>query len=52
MLGHATASMTMDLHGQLIDGNLRQAARMVGDTSGTSEPSEEAIENEDGQAPG
>jgi integrase len=31
VLGHATASMTMDLYGHLVDGNLWQAARMVGD---------------------
>ena len=38
VLGHATAAMTMDLYGHLVDGNLWQAARLVGDTSGTSEP--------------
>jgi hypothetical protein len=38
VLGPATAAMTMDLYGQLVDGNLRQAARLVGDTSGTFEP--------------
>lgn len=38
VLGHATAAMTMDLYGHLMDGNLWQAARLVGDTSGTSEP--------------
>ena len=32
--------MTMDLYGHLVDGNLWQAARIVGDISGTSEPSE------------
>ena len=42
VLGHATASMTMDLYGHLVDGNLWQAARIVGDISGTSEPSERA----------
>src|SRR5215475_8225378 len=39
-LGHATAAMTMDLYGHMIDANLWQAARLVGDISGTSEPSE------------
>ena len=39
MLGHATAAMTMDLYGHLVDGNLWQAARLVADTSGTFEPS-------------
>jgi integrase len=37
---HATAAMTMDLYGHMIDANLWQAARLVGDISGTSEPSE------------
>jgi integrase len=40
VLGHATASMTMDLYGHLVDGNLWQAARIVGGISGASEPSE------------
>ena len=31
VLGHATASMTMDLYGHLVDANLWQAARLVGD---------------------
>jgi hypothetical protein len=38
VLGHATAAMTMDLYGHLVDGNLWQAARLVGDISGTFEP--------------
>jgi hypothetical protein len=38
VLGHATAVMTMDLYGYLVDGNLWQAARLIGDTLGTSEP--------------
>ena len=37
VLGHATAAMTMDLYGHLVDGNLWQAARLVGDISGTFE---------------
>ena len=40
MLGHATASMTMDLYGHLVDGNLWQAAQVVGGISGASEPPE------------
>ena len=32
VLGHATAAMTMDLYGHLVDGNLRQAARLVGES--------------------
>jgi len=38
VLGHATASMTVDLYGHLVDANLWQAARLVGDISGTFEP--------------
>jgi len=37
VLGHASASMTMDLYGHLVDGNLWQAARMVGGISGAFE---------------
>jgi hypothetical protein len=39
VLGHATASMTMDLYGHLVDGNLWQAARVIGGISGASDPS-------------
>ena len=35
--------MTMDLYGHMIDANLWQAAQLVGDISGTSEPSERGI---------
>lgn len=35
VLGHASAAMTMDLYGHLIDRNLWQAAGRVGDTMGT-----------------
>jgi integrase len=52
VLGHATAAMTMDLYGHLVDANLWQAARLVGDTSGTSMPSGAALESGDGQGPG
>ena len=52
VLGHATAAMTMDLYGHMVDANLWQAARLVGDISGTLEPPEGAIENEDDQEPG
>jgi integrase len=34
VLGHASASMTMDLYGHLVDANLGQAARLVGDITG------------------
>jgi hypothetical protein len=30
VLGRAAASITMDLYGHLVDGNLRHAARMAG----------------------
>jgi integrase len=45
VLGHATAAMTMDLYGHMIDANLWQAARLVEDISGTSEPFELAVED-------
>jgi hypothetical protein len=47
VLGHATAAMTMDLYGHLVDGNLWQAARLVGDTSGTFEPPGPSDEEDD-----
>jgi integrase len=47
VLGHATAAMTMDLYGHMMDANLWQAARLLGDISGTSEPFGVAIEDED-----
>ncbi|WP_439648816.1 tyrosine-type recombinase/integrase [Kribbella kalugense] len=34
ILGHASAAMTMDLYGHLIDQNLRDAARKIGGTTG------------------
>ena len=43
VLGHATAAMTMDLYGHLVDANLWQAARLVGGTTGASEPFERGI---------
>jgi integrase len=49
VLGHATASMTVDLYGHLADANLWQAARLVGDISGTFEPPGPSDE-EDGKA--
>jgi integrase len=52
VLGHASASMTMDLYGHLVDGNLWQAARIVGDISGTSEPSRDTAEHEADQDQG
>jgi hypothetical protein len=41
------AAMTLDLYGHMIDANLWQAARLVGDISGTFEPFEVAVEDED-----
>ena len=49
VLGHATAAMTMDLYGHLVDDNLWAAARSVGGILGASEPSEQRDEDEDGQ---
>jgi hypothetical protein len=43
VLGHATAAMTMDLYGHLVDANLWEAARRVGGTTGASEPPAESI---------
>ena len=34
VLGHATAAMTMDLHGHMIDRNLWDAAQRLGGTTG------------------
>jgi hypothetical protein len=42
--------MTMDLYGHLVDDNLRHAARLVGDISGTSEPP--GRQDADGDDPG
>ena len=38
--------MTMDLYGHLVDGNLWQAARVVGGISGASEPPRQQDEEE------
>ena len=38
ILGHASAAMTMDLYGHLIDRNLWEAAQRVGGTTGASGP--------------
>ena len=46
VLGHATAAMTMDLYGHLVDACLWQAARLIGGTTGASEAAEEAIRTE------
>ena len=36
ILGHASATMTMDLYGHLVDANLWDSAKRVGDHSGTT----------------
>jgi integrase len=46
ILGHATAAMTMDLYGHLVDASLWQAARLIGGTMGASEPPERRIRTE------
>lgn len=40
VLGHATAAMTMDLYGHMVDANLWQAAQRLGGITGASEPPE------------
>jgi integrase len=47
VLGHATASMTMDLYGHLMDANLWEAARANGGILGASEPVERPDEDAD-----
>ncbi|WP_269457598.1 tyrosine-type recombinase/integrase [Auraticoccus monumenti] len=44
VLGHATASMTMDLYGHLIDRNLWEAAARLGDTAGTRARSAQGLQ--------
>jgi integrase-like protein len=46
VLGHATAAMTMDLYGHLVDASLWQAARLVGGITGASEPPKRRIRTE------
>jgi len=46
VLGHATAAMTMDLYGHLVDASLWQAARLIGGTPGASEPPQGRIRTE------
>ena len=47
VLGHATASMTMDLYGHLVDANLWEAARPIGGILGASAPPEQQGEDAD-----
>jgi hypothetical protein len=51
VLRHATAAMTMDLYSHMVDANLRQAPRLVGDISGKFEPFGGAIEDKGDQTP-
>ena len=48
ILGHASAAMTMDLYGHLIDQNLWDAAEKVGGTTGAPGP----LEAGNAEAPG
>jgi len=45
ILGHASAAMTMDLYGHLIDQNLWTSAKRVGGILGASEPDEDTDED-------
>ena len=47
VLGHATASMTMDLYGHLVDANLWEAARTIGGILGASAPPVQQDEDAD-----
>jgi hypothetical protein len=47
VLGHATASMTMDLYGHLMDANLWEAAQAIGGILGASETPEQQDEDTD-----
>jgi integrase len=47
VLGHATAAMTMDLYGHLVDDNLWEAAQTIGGILGAFEPPEGTDADED-----
>jgi hypothetical protein len=49
VLGHATAAMTMDLYGHMIDRNLWDAAQRLGGTTGALSDDKPDAE---GEAPG
>ncbi|HEY1344678.1 MAG TPA: tyrosine-type recombinase/integrase, partial [Streptosporangiaceae bacterium] len=51
VLGHATAAMTMDLYGHLVDASLWQAARLIGGTTGASERLQGRIRTESEPGP-
>ncbi len=40
LLGHASAAMTMDLYGHLIDHSLWEAAAKIGGTTGAPDPND------------
>ena len=50
VLGHASAAMTMDLYGHLIDRNLWTTAERLGGTLGARRPAQDE-EEEDDSAP-
>jgi len=52
ILGHASAAMTMDLYGHLIDRNLWQAAEIVGGLSGASKAKRAANKAPEDEAQG
>lgn len=47
VLGHATAALTMDLYGHLMDANLWETAGAIGGILGASEPPEQQDEDTD-----
>ena len=51
VLGHATAAMTMDLYGHLVDASLWQAARLIGGITRASELPEGRIRTKSGPGP-
>lgn len=56
ILGHASAAMTMDLYGHLVDQNLWDAAKRVtegtGGISGASSPTDDDVQEPSGEADG
>src|SRR5262249_34716317 len=49
VMGHATAAMTMDLYGHMVDASLWQAARLVGGTTGHLSHPRQAFEQTAGR---
>ncbi len=52
ILGHASAAMTMDLYGHLIDQNLWDAAAKIGGTTGARTPGSSGNEEAPGSTSG